>query len=177
MTNFSKQKGNKGHQLTEELLQSIGWSTYTAPHVDISFRDVDPYGRPYFRKTGCNDIYAVSKIDEPTKKEGGFDIIANKTYTVLDEIIGLEKDVSVSSFWQVKKTKSDPFNMNWKSNRDLRAKTLRSCDEHGLPREWCFISHWPDGVGLTRGKPRIWRCDDKFFEPTAEELKIILEVS
>lgn len=175
MVNRAKAKGDKGHQLTRQLLQSIGWSVYVAPHQETTFRPSD--GSYEYRKTGCNDIYAVQKLDDENKKEGGFDIVANKTYTVLDEIIGLEKDVSLSSFWQVKKTKSDPFNLNWKANRELRDKTLRSCDEHELPREWCYIIHWPDGVGLTRGTPRIWRCDDKFFEPTADELKQILEVN
>lgn len=177
MSNYSKQKGNKGHQLTEELLQSVGWSTYTAPHVDITFQQTGGGRKPTWRKTGCNDIYAVPKLEEPTKKEGGFDIVANKTYEVRDDWVGLEKDVSLSSFWQVKKTKSDPFNMKWKENRLLREKTVRSCEQHGLPPEWCFIIHWPEGVGLRKGCPRIWRCDDKFFEPTVEELKQILEVN
>lgn len=158
--NKNKAKGNQGHILTKKLLNGLGWSVYVAPHQETVFRP--RFGSYEFRKTGSNDIYAVPMLNTPTKKEGGFDIIANKT-----DACGK----CISTFWQVKKTKRNPI------VNKLMGMTRRSAIEHNLPLKSCFVIHWPDGVGITRGVPRIWRCDDQFFEVSAIELKKILEAN
>lgn len=145
--NRNKAKGNRGHVLTREFLNNLGWSVYVAPHQETTFRPAD--GSYEFRRTGCNDIYAVPMLDTPTKKEGGFDIVANKTNGM---------GVSESLFWQVKKTRKNPI------LKKLKEVTIRSAVEHRLPLKSCFVIHWPDGVGLSRGDVRIWRCDDTLWE-------------
>jgi hypothetical protein len=144
----TKAKGRKGHALTQELLSKLGWAVYVCPHTQVEWRTVGQGEKlPIWQTSGFNDAFSIPTGDGK-KREGGFDIIALKAVEKPDG-----KLAQYFSLWQVKKTKANPLTPK------LKSLICRCADAHHLPLSACYIIWWPDGVGINRGEPVIWRAD------------------
>lgn len=175
MSNYTKQKGNKGHQLTKQYLENLGWSVWIKDHRETVWR-----GSGYeWRRTGSNDIFAIPDPNNPHKKRGGFDIVAFKSFISIfncdtDSYMlesytkkreqDLKQNFPVQSsldfvtsavLYQVKKTKRNPITPG------LKREIQECADYHKIPRSSCYIIWWPDGVGIKKGEPVIWHADQE----------------
>ena len=140
----SRQKGRVGHTYTETYLQDQGWSTYTCPHATLQWEG---------GTGGWNDAFAAPN-EVTDKKEGGFDIVAERAMYIRDFETKNSKTVMVSTLWQVKKTKANPFTPKFK--REIK----RCVDYYNLVPSACFGIWWPNGHGPKGKPPVIWRADE-----------------
>jgi hypothetical protein len=144
----TKAKGRRGHELAKKWLEAQGWSVYVCPHTQVEWRSDGIGGKQaQWNTSGFNDAFSIPTGDG-NKRKGGFDIIALRELVKADGTKILR-----FSLWQVKKTKKSPFSYSLK-------ETIKECaGMYKLPLNTCNIIWWPDGVGLERGEPVVWRAD------------------
>lgn len=141
----SRQKGGIGHRYTEEWLKSFGWSVHTEGHQQIIYqRQGSGFTSPRWGSTGRNDAFSVPDPSRPGHNHGGFDHFA-----VRKDGLNL-----ITTLWQTKKTKVNPFTP---ANKSL---IIRCADAHRLPLAACFLIWWGNGAGpKSKRGPVIWRAD------------------